>query len=311
MSKNDDVLNCIDYDILLEYLSYIKSGTITQFKQYINNIDYEDKLFEHKNELKEKGYNFSVYNQIFSMFSRLGHIEFDYVNSRFAVCPSTLVILSNGQEGILSGCRTKELKTKLNDISENIDNNNAPKCIKIKIDDLNDFKEKFSNVRISENYSDKLLKIIPSITEIKNNLKEVRSPIKLSDNFISGYNSTEYKFNKKINVYNLKFGLYEEKNYGYNTYYLYDNQKWYEIDRNYGIFIVHNKEKKNNKIMRYKDNSLYIRLGIQFPELIDRALTMYNGLNPKIIDNERVYDNISIESAKRVANILGQILGEE
>ena len=63
--------------------------------------------------------------------------------------------------------------------------------------------------------------------------------------------------------------------------------------------------------MRYEDSSLYIKLGIQLPELIDRALTMYSGFNPEIIDKERVYVNIDIETARYVADILGQHLGEE
>ena len=313
MSSDNYILSCIDYDILLEYLSYIKSGTIAQFKQYINNVDYEDKLDYYKNELAEKGYHFSIYNQIFSMFSRLGHIEFDYINSKFAVCPPTLVVIPNTQEGFIVGSRTKGLKILLKTYSEKYketDNSNAPKCIKIKFEDLNYVKERFPQLRISENFSDNVLKIVPNITVIQKNLKEVKTPIRQTDKFIKKYNPIKFNF-ENSNAHNLTFGLYEEKNYGYNTYYLYDNQKWYEIDRNYGIFIVHNKEGKNNKIMRYEDSSLYIKLGIQLPELIDRALTMYSGFNPEIIDKERVYVNIDIETARYVADILGQHLGEE
>lgn len=38
------MLNNIDFDILLEYLSYLKTGTLQQFNKYIDNLDYNNEI---------------------------------------------------------------------------------------------------------------------------------------------------------------------------------------------------------------------------------------------------------------------------
>ena len=84
-----------DFNVLFEYLSYIKTGSLSQFNSYLSSMCYNKDL-----ENYEKA-------NIRRMFSRLGHIEFDYNENKFSVCSPTVCMIPNTNKGILSGRRTK------------------------------------------------------------------------------------------------------------------------------------------------------------------------------------------------------------
>lgn len=289
----------IDYNILLEYISYLKSGTIEQFKHYIDNLDYKDKLQEIKDH--------NPYTSIITMFSRLGHIEFDYTNRKFSVCPATLVVLSDKKQGVLSGYRTKKFVKDLDGLFqiEVLPNNYAPNIIKIYFGDIDDFKNSFPKIKISEDFSDNLLNIVPTVKDIKANLQEFQRVPIFGQSFVKYYNSKSFKFEFIKNDY-IKDGLYEIDNSWYKDYYLRKNNKWYQIDMCYGKFLIHSYE--NKKTLRYSNGALYLNSHLRFPELIDRALTMYSGKNPSWEKSELKYDIINKNIANNVAKLLGQYL---
>ena len=76
------------------------------------------------------------------------------------------------------------------------------------------------------------------------------------------------------------------------------------LDRQYGIFLALKNAKES--VLKYSKNSLSIRNKVRLPELIDRALTMYSGMNPKTINGYKKYDNIELSTVKKVADILEQ-----
>lgn len=200
------MVNNIDFDILLEYLSYLKTGTLSQFNKYVDNLDYNDKI-----EIFE-------YSIIRRIFSRLSHLEFDYTNRKFSVCPSTL--LMNKNIGILSGYRTKDLLSNIKDKYkiEIIDNYNAPKLIKVEINDIEKFQNEFPNIRISKDFSQRVFDIIPNITQIEKDLPLTEYPLMLSQPNINFYNTKSCKF-EQIEFNSPLNGLYRALFPGNNEYY--------------------------------------------------------------------------------------------
>lgn len=305
----NNILNCINYDILLEYLSFIKTGSFSQLKNYINNLDYNDELQQYKEEIREKDYDFNPHAIIFSMLSRLGHVEFDYSKAKFAICPATLVINSHSKRGILSGYRTRHFENVAKNFIKLIKNTNAPTCIQVEFDNIENFKMKFPLIRISNNFSNNLLHIVPTVNDYETKLQEIENPL-INKNFVSFYNAKKYTFDT-LRDQNLKNGLYEINYDDYNkVYYFFNNNKWYKIDKNYGKFLIHKYENnKNILIYNNKQQILYLNKYTRLPELIDRALTMCSGINPSLVDKGYEYVNIDITIAKLVAKILGQNLG--
>lgn len=288
------MLNNIDFDILLEYLSYIKTGTLQQFNNYINNLDYYDELETYE------------YSNIRRMFSRLSHIEFDYTTRKFSVCPPTILISNN--IGILSGYRTQDFVAKISKKYniKIIDNNQAPKLITININNTDQFIVDFPNVRISRNFSSKFINIIPEISQVEKALLALEQPLPFTQPNINFYNIKNYKF-EKIEFLKPSEGLYCELFPGNNQYFFYKNENWFNINKEYGIFMAH-KLANNQNLFKYSINRLGVIKYIQPPELIDRALTMLSGQNPYTKNNYIIYENVSYAIAKKIATILGQKL---
>lgn len=290
--------NNINYDVLLEYLSYIKIGSWQQFKKNVDDLNYDNQIIN--------------YIEIQKVFSRLGHIEFSFKNrGEYSVCPATICINKDGSEGILSGYRTKEFISFIKDKYEviEIENYNAPKILIIKLKNgLDDFKKWFPQIRISKNFPEKVLNIMPTIEEVISNLDKMDSELEFSQS-----NVRLYKFNdknnyiEKINSNKKADGLYERSNICNKDYFLCLNNNWYKIDKNWGIFYVNNLA--NKRIVQYRDNKIIINKYINFPELLDRALTMLSGKNPVITNNKsKIYENVDLNFAQKIAHIMGQKL---
>lgn len=284
------MLNNIDFDILLEYLGYLKTGTLQQFNKYIDNLDYNNEI-----EIFE-------YSIIRRIFSRLSHIEFDYTNRIFSVCPPTL--LMNKDIGILSGYRTKDLLRNIKDKHkiEIIDNYYAPKLIKVEIDDIDKFQNEFPNIRISKDFSQRVLDIIPNIEQIEKEISPTEYPLIISQPNINFYNTKSYRFeqtefNTPLN------GLYRALFPGNNKYYFFKDNNWYEITKDYGFFMAH-KYAQTKNLIQYDNNSFKILLYVQFPELIDRALTMLSGINPHVKNNYTIYENIDYKTSEKIIKLL-------
>lgn len=284
------MLNNIDFDILLEYLSYLKTGTLQQFNKYVDNLDYNNEI-----EIFE-------YSTIRRMFSRLSHIEFDYTNRTFSVCKPTILISNN--IGILSGYRTKDFlmeianKYKINDMA----NQNAPKLIKVEINDIDKFQSEFPDIRVSKDFSQKVLNIIPNIEQIENEMSPVEYPLIISQPNINVYNTKNYRF-EQIKFSTPLNGLYRALFPGNNEYYFFKNNNWYKISKDYGIFIAH-KYAQSENLIQYDNNCFKILLYVQLPELIDRALTMLSGMNPHVKNNYYIYENIDYKTAEKVTRLL-------
>lgn len=263
------------------------------------------------------------------MFSRLGHIEFDYYSQKFAICPPTFVKIPNENNWILAGSRDYKLIESIEEffIKKNVKkifNPNAPQCIKIencKDEDFETFKENIKeekDIYISRNFCSNVLQIVPTVQKLVKNLQSITEP-QHSD--FQYFNPKDMHFYDKRNREN--DGLYKYKQYGYNDYFLKHNNLWYKIEYNYGKFYVC-QEKKLIKY-RKKEKTLYLDIRIRFPELIDRALTMCSGINPSVVSLEEIkttkyieyskkeylkYTNIDEQIADNVAKILNQKIGE-
>lgn len=284
----------IDFNVLFEYLSYIKTGSLSQFNSYLSSMCYNKDL-----ENYEKA-------NIRRMFSRLGHIEFDYNENKFSVCSPTVCMIPNTNKGILSGRRTKNLLNDIKKFYEISETNNydAPKCLVINVSDINYFKMNLPHLRISQDFTKNLLKLLPSLDDIENNLIKLDySPI--SDSFPTRlYDLNSHKFLNYNSKIFYKDGLYEIKYYSNRQYFIYKNKQWYQIEKEYGKFLL---EKKQN-LFKYSENKLKLKNYMRLPELMDRCMTMRSGQNPQNLNGDLIYDNIDITTAKKVSNLLDQKL---
>ena len=288
-----------NYDLLLEYLSYKHSGSYQDFKQYVKNLDYDDNINA---------------GDVRYILSSLGHVEFSFCNdSAFYITPPAIALFENSYKGVLTGKRTQKLLNNLKEICKNIgikyqedhDTFNSPTIITVDFIDkehLADFQKYDTGITITENFSLRLMNVVPDITNVINKSEYLT---KIDDNLetVYRYNCKTYKFEP------LKYPIYMDKEYtlyeirksfsGNYSYYIYENDKYYKIDRNYGICIVLANEFKYKKFIKLKGNELIVTNISTFPELIERALTLSSGYIKKSADcqNQYIYGKISRELA--------------
>ena len=305
------MLNKINYDILLEYLSAQKYGSWNQFKNSLSNLDYNNEL------------DYYDYNAVQKMFTRLGHLEFDFDKRTYAVVHPTLLVNPNSEYGILCGYRNKDFINSIKEKYEVLEENNvdAPKLIKVKYLNKSNFQSDFPNVLISENFSMESLYLCDKFYNIENFYNETLK--NKQDNYFFLRNNPlckYYDINRLHSFINIKhintqIGLYELSNYSHNKYYLIENDLCYNIqnnDKQMGIFLIHYILKKKNLIQYSPEKkTLYIPIYIYFPKLIDKCLTSLTGKNSIIVQNKyniklRKYENIDSMYATAVAKILQQ-----
>lgn len=285
-----------NYDILLEYLSYKQTGSWNEFKKTIQNLNYTESLQIDRNKIRR-------------MFSSLGHIEFMFENNNgiYSVCPSCISIFKNTYKGVLCGARTTEMLEKLQAecelfhlLYEEIPQTDAPKAIFIDFknnENLENFiKNSQLNLFITKNFSERLLQSLPTLYDIFEQNKT--EPVELN---LKSKNMYMYE-----TMLDAKLLLAAPR--GYRDFYVYENRlpfkkeyflayedKFYKIDRNYGLCISF--AKYNKKILHLKNNNLLTPIWV--PELIDRALTLASGFNREITSNGKkvIYANIDVDLA--------------
>lgn len=305
------MLSNINYDILLEYFSAQKEGSWKQFKDALNNLDYGNDL------------DYYDYNAVQKMFTRLGHIEFDFEKRKYAVVPPTLLINNKSEYGILCGYRNRDfinkIKCKYKVIEE--DNIDAPKIVKIKYIGINEFISDFASIRVSEDFSIKSLFLCNELYNIDKFYEETCKNVQDKNFYILNYPNCKYydidvyKSFKNPKQQNIEIGLFELSAYDKNKYYLKLNDMWYNIpnnDKQMGIFLIHYILNKRN-LIKYSEEKkeLYVSEYIYFPKLIDKCLTSLTGRNPKINKMKlRRYENIEPLYANKIAKILQQDLKE-
>ncbi len=285
-----------DYDILLEYLSWKKSGTWEQFKKYVFNLDYDD--------IEETYFP----QELMRTFSRLGHIEFKFKDkAEFSICPPAISLFENGYKGVLCGYRTKEQLELLKIYCERnnlnfyeLDNYKAPKNIIIDFKNEKNiaiFEEKSAfNIKIVKNFSENILTLIPSIDEYVKNLSPYDGKPARERYDLNSFKCIKIKDSYAKPQENI---LYSNDGY-IKKYYLTRNNNWLEIDKDYGIFYILKQEKFLKNYINFNNNKINLKKNIQFPELIDRTLTLQSGLNPKIENDWRIYDKIDLKFAKKI-----------
>lgn len=282
-----------NYDLLLEYLSIKKFGKWTDFKKYVNDLNYEDDPFISPRSIRR-------------MLSALGHVEFIFNElNEYIVAPTVISILPNSTKGVLCGYRTKKIKNDLQDKCQTLsfdyierNNHNAPKTIfvdfkskdniNICLNDLNKLE-----IPIVEDFSKKLLYAFPYFDEIIKNAKKVNYELNPEEK----YETVGHVHDFVINTSPRDHYVYSKKISFRNKYYVYDASvdSYKEVDKY--IAICNQYKHYANNILKLKGNNLIIKYMEGLPELIDRALTLASGFNRKSEYKSIIYDNINIELA--------------
>ena len=306
----------IDYDILLEYLSYKKQGKWSDFKRYVKDLIYDD--FD---VIKRDEINYFI-GHVRRTLSALGHIEFIFSDkSEYIVAPPVISILPNSTKGVLCGYRTKEFLDKIKNKCRQLgfgyteeDNYRAPKAIFI------DFKSKENmnlcqqdssllnnDIKIVTDFTKKLLTVYPYIEEIIAKAPHVEN---LGE--CNVYNEVFHKFVSEAPKDNCAC---EKQYFGHNKYFVYRDvlNSYNEVEKHVAICNQY-RHYCDKVIFELNENILKVNYINGLPELIDRALTLSSGKNRmrrKRAENRIakiysfIYDNISEETASLLSKKTG------
>ena len=284
----------LDYDVLLEYLSYKDCGKYIDFKNYVKNLIYDE----------EDVISFSyIISQVRRTLSALGHVEFLFNGDKqiFKAAPPVISILPNDTKGVLCGYRTqeflKELKKYCNDKGLNYSeekNYKAPQVIFIDFksqNNINDIKLSETDVKVVTDFSKKLLYVYPTINDVVVNIMKKSVPL-------DDVGSVKYydEYNNKFEGFCKDYCVCETTNCGLPKYYIYRNEineEYFEVDKYTAI--INQYRIYRQKIFKLKDNKLKVYYIEGLPDLIDRALTLASGINRKKENNSIIYDNINEE----------------
>ncbi len=296
-----------DYNILLEYISAKGSGKWQEFKTIVQNLNYDDSSEISNNEIRR-------------MLSSLGHVEFLFKDDEqiYSVAPSGIALINNSFKGVLCGFRTARLVENLkkeceqNDIFVKVKaQENAPDAIFIYFgneEKLNSFLEKSSlNLYVTKNFSYRLLKSLPDIDTILNDIKKEKFSVDITALNVFSYDVFQGKKRLVKNRITKDYNLYQRQFFNKSEHFLFLGDDFYKIDKNYGECITYSKSAL--KLLKYQNDKLQVNI-VNLPELIDRALTLSSGLNRKSSYPyaKYIYDNISLDIAKLVSEKTGLLL---
>ncbi|MGN0030461.1 MAG: hypothetical protein ACI37Q_00730 [Candidatus Gastranaerophilaceae bacterium] len=271
------------------------------------------------------------------MLSRLSHCEFCFANNdnNFTVTPPVICMLNNSYKGILCGKRTSDITNEIQTICEQTHcdyteerNINAPNVIFVNFknqENRENFEAQLQNakfisdLKIQENFSEIILTNVPKVCDLKQAVKqgdlvEVKD---YDENIIENKQIFDFRIFecKKFGFIQLcgfhdvsDWSVIKDDRNTYNqSYYIKYGKKYYYIDKHYGILL--NLYYLNKKpLLRWENNKLIKKnFWLQFPELIERALTLQSGYNTEDNKNEVIYRNIDI----RIAELLTKTTGLE
>jgi hypothetical protein len=300
-------------DELLRWVSEVGSGTWEQLRKTSKYL------------MERHGLNLSA-SALGSNLSKLGHLEIDWENSRWAVVKPTLNIIPGmGLVAVLTGSRPQIVERRFDTAAnENIEvfalplhgqSMHNPHARFLKCASLEDAR------RIAERLNARfVLDPASSLAESMKSIDQVAKPnaaephksefdaIKIFDNDVRSWVQIS-----KSRHFAWGDGLYEAPGFGRPRYLLKRGDKWCLIEKSYGLFLEYLRVGRK-RIFQYqsasqdKPSTLHIDRDVILPTIAERSLVMCSGFASKFINLQNTYINVPKTLAKYVANKLGQEL---
>ena len=300
-------------DELLRWVSEVGSGTWEQLRKTSKYL------------MERHGLNLSA-SALGSNLSKLGHLEIDWENSRWAVVKPTLNIMPGmGLIAVLTGSRPQIVERRFDmAANENIDVFALPlheqsihnpharflKCASL--EDARQIAEKL-NARFVLDPASRLAESMKSIDQIAQ--PNAAEPHKSEFDAIKIYNNDTRSWVQisKLRHFDWVDGLYEAPGFGRPRYLLKRGDKWCLIEKSYGLFLEYRRVERK-RIFQYrsanqdKPSTLYVDRDVILPTIAERSLVMCSGFASNFINLQNAYINVPKSLAKYVANKLGQEL---
>jgi hypothetical protein len=307
----DSVIRHTAGDELLRWVSEVGSGTWEQLRKTSKYL------------MERHGLNLSA-SALGSNLSKLGHLEIDWENSRWAVVKPTLNVMPGmGLIAVLTGSRPQIVERRFDEAAdENIEVFALPlheqsiynpharflKCASL--EDAKQIAEKL-NARFVIDPASRLAASMKSIDQVvQSNAAEPHKSefdaVKIFDNDAQSWMQIS-----KLRHFDWADGLYEAPGFGRPRYLLKRGTKWSLIEKSYGLFLEYRRVGRK-RIFQYqsanqdKPSILYVDRDVILPTIAERSLVMCSGFAPKIINPRNAYVNVPKSLAKYVANKLGQ-----
>lgn len=274
--------------------------------------------------------------QTIQSLSALGFCEFDFLNRAVYMCPPSLVsVPSFGlPSAILTGARSPGLINRLKaavlarrdkvEVLMQANPGNMPDLIKIDSLDLETLVEIADECGISHRIG---APVACDLASLSCSLDDVRAVLKfrkkpeLQSFERRTFSASRLDFLKSLEASEHSYRLVEYKPpYGSRLYWIWDGEQEAEVGREFGQYLVLNRENQNVLLYDGKSNKMGVPIKVPMPTLLARAVALCSGVMPlksmNPLDREGSpakhfifeYPNVPKAIAMMVAEKLGQHL---
>jgi hypothetical protein len=259
-----------------------------------------------------------------SNLSKLGHLEIDWLNSRWAVVKPTInVIPGMGLIVVLTGSRPQIVEDKFESAAgdsmdvfalplhfQSIDNPHSRMLKCANLEEAKDIAAKLG-ARVVVDPATRLAGSMKSLDEIQP--VEATEPHKNEFEAIKVFNcaANSWQLISRLRSFKWTDGLFEAPGWGRPRFLLRRDGRWYQLEKSHGLFLEYQRVGRTN-VMQYKSQSetqpsyLHLDSDVVLPMLAERALVMCSGFASKSINTKTAYINVPKDLAIYVANKLGQ-----
>jgi hypothetical protein len=298
-------------DELLRWVSESGSGTWEQLRRTSKYLMERHKLNRRDSLLA-------------SNLSKLGHLEIDWTNSRWSVVKPTInVIPGMGLIVVMSGSRPQIVEDRFERATDDVldvfalplffQSDEYPHVRMLKCGSLNEAESiaKEIRARFVVDPSSRLAKSMISLEEL--GLRPAAEPHKIEFDGMKvfDHDARSWRSISSSNSCRVVDGLFEVPGWGRQRYLLRRGNRWFQIDKSYGLFHEYQRIGRNN-VMHYRRQTesqpsfLHVDKDVVLPILAERTLVMCSGLAPRSINQKTTYLNVPKHIASYVASKLGQ-----
>ena len=298
-------------DELLRWVSEVGSGSWEQLKQTSKYLMARHKLNRRDSVLG-------------SNLSKLGHLEIDWLNSRWAVVKPTInVIPGMGLIVVLTGSRPQIVEDKFESAAgdsmdvfalplhfQSIENPHSRMLKCASLAEAKDIAAKLG-ARVVVDPASRLAGSMKSLDKIQP--VEATEPHKNEFEAIKVFNcaANSWQLISRLKSFKWTDGLFEAPGWGRPRFLIRRDGRWYQLEKSHGLFMEYQRVGRTN-VMQYKSQNetqpsyLYLDSDVVLPMLAERALVMCSGFAAKSINTKTAYINVPKDLAIYIANKLGQ-----
>ena len=298
-------------DELLRWVSEVGSGSWEQLKQTSKYLMDRHKLNRRDSVLG-------------SNLSKLGHLEIDWLNSRWAVVKPTInVIPGMGLIVVLTGSRPQIVEDKFESAAgdsmdvfalplhfQSIENPHSRMLKCASLAEAKDIAAKLG-ARVVVDPASRLAGSMKSLDKIQP--VEATEPHKNEFEAIKVFNcaANSWQLISRLKSFKWTDGLFEAPGWGRPRFLIRRDGRWYQLEKSHGLFMEYQRVGRTN-VMQYKSQNetqpsyLYLDSDVVLPMLAERALVMCSGFAAKSINTKTAYINVPKDLAIYIANKLGQ-----